>query len=121
VVFPLPSAQAIPARGAGALRAALDHIADDLAIAHHQGGGVRHAEQRLIGVGDTAAHRLSAVGPRTARTAHAVIEANGTIRDDGDCIEIVVNAAASCYAPCGATGARAALAKVAADRAVPEV
>ena len=75
------------------------------------------AGQREIGVGD-AARSLSAVGPRTAGTAEALVEANGTIREDGDGVAIVVNATAECYPPYGATGASTALAEVGADCAI---
>ena len=102
-------------------RAALGQIADDLAIAHDQGGHVGVAEERLNRIGDAAARTLAAVGPRAAGTADALIEANGTVGDDRDGAAIIANATAGCQAPCVATGALAGLAEVRADRAVRQV
>ena len=52
------------------------------------------------------------LAPCAASTAQALIHANGTARDDRDGAANIVNATASCDAPCDATGTGAALASL---------
>ena len=63
--------QSLAALGCRAARAALGHIADDLAIANDKGGRVGEAEKRVCRAGDAAAHRsatrLGATARRRAR------------------------------------------------------